>query len=91
VTNKPETDTETELINPELKQIATVQSAIPNIFLENDRFRDFIGFDLRFAYASAVDAHVIAQIAAAAPTEAATGVDLLESILNAAALVADGG
>lgn len=35
VTPKPETDTETELVHEELHQIATVETDVPNIFLES--------------------------------------------------------
>lgn len=90
-TDKPETDTETELVTEELKQIATVESGVPNIMLENRAFRDFIDFDLRFAYSSAVDAHVISQIAAAGPPGALPGSTDIEAILLAAELVAAAG
>lgn len=91
VTNKPETGTETELVNEPLKQIATVESGIPNIMLESSAFRQFIEFDLRFAFSEAIDYHVAAQIAAATPAAGAEGENILEAVVNAAEEVASNG
>ena len=91
VTPKPETDSTAEILNEPLRQIATVSSGVPNIMLESLSFRSWIDSDLRFAYSSAVHAHVIAQIAAANPVPAAAGDDFLESILLAAEEVAAAG
>jgi hypothetical protein len=92
VSTKPETDTETELVTEELKQIATVESGVPNIMLENAAFRDWIGFDLRLAYASAIDAHVIGEIEAAAPPFiTGTSGALLEELAEAAESVSAAG
>jgi hypothetical protein len=88
---KPETATQAELLNVPLHQIATVESEVPNIMLESAALRGWIDEDLRLAFASGVDAHVLAQIEAASPATGGAGGDLLESILLAAAAVADAG
>jgi hypothetical protein len=88
---KPEVGTETELITEELHQIAGVESDTPNVFLESTAFRGWIDADLRFAYESALDHHVVTEIAGASPPVADGGQDVLEAVLNAAATVADQG
>jgi hypothetical protein len=88
---KPETDTTSELASEPLKQVATIESAVPNIMLESAAMRGWINDDLSFAYATAVDFHVTDQIETASPNTAASGADLLESILLAAEAVAAAG
>lgn len=90
-TPKPETDTETELVQLALHQIATVETGVPNICLENSKFREFIEFDLRYAFNEAIDYHVRAQIVAANPPEGTEGDNILESIVHAAEKVASAG
>jgi hypothetical protein len=85
---KPETATEAEVLNVPLHQIATVETGVPNIFLESAAFRSWINEDLTFAFNSAVDAHVIAQIVAQSPGSGGAGIDILEEIILAAEEVA---
>ena len=54
-TDKPETDTEAEVLAEQLKQIATVSSGIPNIMLESGEFRGFISTDLCLALSEGVE------------------------------------
>jgi hypothetical protein len=91
VTPKPEVATVTEVVTPSLHQIAAVETDVPNIMLESAAFAGWINTDLRFAYATAGDYHVVTQIAATTPTQAAARADLLEAIVNAAELVASAG
>ena len=91
VTTKPETATQTELVVEELHQIATVESGIPNIMLESDSFRGWINDDLSYAYASAIDYHIVAQIATANPNITTPGTNFLETIVAAAEAVASAG
>jgi hypothetical protein len=73
VSTKPETGTETELLTATVKQIATVESGIPNVLLEHSQFRSFIEQDVRLAYNEAVDYHVVTEILAANPSAATVG------------------
>ena len=91
VTTKPETATQTELVVEELHQIATIESGVPNIMLESDSFRGWINDDLSYAYASAVDYHIVAQIAVANPAVTPAGTNFLETIVAAAEVVASAG
>lgn len=85
---KSETASEAELVNEPLHQIATVETGVANIMLENARFRGWTDDDLTYAYTSA---HVTAQIAAATPPAGGGGSDHLEAILLAAETVAAAG
>lgn len=91
VTPKPEVDTEVELVAAELKQIAAVESGVPNILLESSEVRDFANTDLRLAFLEALDSHLAAQIRAANPPNAAPGADLLAGARAGIAAVQDEG
>lgn len=90
-TTKPSTSTETELVHEALKQIATINDGVKNIFLENQAFRSFIDQDLRQAYSEAVDFHVISEIQAALPQASDNGDNLIEAAVHAAEMVAAAG
>ena len=86
-TAKPVTSTELEATAVALKQVATINSGIPNVFLANEALRGFVNADLRLAYSRAVDAHILAQIAATTPTSGAYNAQLIVAILLAAEVV----
>lgn len=91
VTEKPETDTEAELVIEALHQIATISKEVPNIFLENQAFRGFIDADLRLAFSNALDKHILDAIAASTPQSGTGNALFIEAILHAAeAVAADG-
>ena len=70
---KPETDTEAELVNEALHQIATVSTGVANVMLENDAFRGWINVDLAQAFAEAIDHHITTKLAASTPTARGCG------------------
>ena len=83
VTAKPETNTVAEVVNPALKQIATVSTGTPNVLLANDNFRSWVNNDLTLAFRRAVDAHIVAQVTAASIPNGDGGLGPYESILYA--------
>lgn len=91
VTAKPQTDTAVEAVNVALKQVATISSGIPNVFLANEALRGYVNEDLRLAYSRAIDAHVLAQIAATTPASGTYNAQLLIAILSAAEVVTAAG
>ena len=84
---KPETDTTTEVVTEALKQVANVSTGTPNVLLESRAFRDFVETDLRLAFGDAMDAHVVAQLAAVNPPDAGPAVNLLEGARRAITLI----
>ena len=88
VTPKPELDMVVTVETTALHQIAVVVSTVPNVLLQGRMFASWIETDLRYAYSVALDTHVTDEIAAAGPTAAPAGLDILESILLAAETVA---
>ena len=86
-TAKPVTSTELEATSVALKQVATINSGIPNVFLANEALRGFVNADLRLAYSRAVDAHILATIAATTPASGAYNAQLIVAILLAAEVV----
>jgi hypothetical protein len=88
---KPEVNTEAELVNEPLRQIAVTTQGVPNIMLESASFRSWINTDLTFAYASAVNWHVADEFADASVPTGAPGEDNLEAVLFAAEAVAAAG
>ncbi len=83
VTPKPETNTVAEVVNPALKQIATVSTGTPNVLLANPNFRSWVNNDLTLAFRRAVDAHIVAQVTAASIPNGDGGLGPYESILYA--------
>ena len=83
MSDKPETSTVAEVVNPALKQIATVSTGTPNVLLANDNFRSWVNGDLTLAFRRAVDAHIVAQVAAASIPNGDGGLGPYESILYA--------
>ena len=67
VSEKPEVNTEAELVNEPLHQIAVTTQGVPNIMLESASFRSWINEDLTYAYRSAVDWHTLDEITDANP------------------------
>jgi hypothetical protein len=88
VTPKPELTTTVTVATEPLHQIAVVSTGIPNVLLQGAMLPSWTESDLRFAYSVALDSHVSDEIAAAGPTAAPAGADILESILLAAETVA---
>ena len=83
VSDKPETSTVAEVVNPALKQVATVRTGTPNVLLANDNFRSWVNGDLTLAFRRAVDAHIVSQVAAASIPNGDGGLGPYESILYA--------
>ena len=82
VTAKPETDSVLAIAATSLKQLATVQSAVPNVYLEQAAFNTVIEQDLRLALNDAYDKLVLDAIAAAGFQDPSTD-PLLVSIRKA--------
>jgi uncharacterized protein len=64
VTAKPETDSTVDDVVTSLKQVASIQTGIPNIYLEQPAFRTVIEQDLRYALDGGLDELVLDAIAA---------------------------
>jgi hypothetical protein len=89
--NKPETDTEAEVVAEELKQIASISSGTPNVLLANQGFRQWVNSDLVAAYRAALDYHIITELTAASITEGGGGTNAFEAILYAQEVVRSAG
>jgi len=63
VTNKPETGSTLTIVTTAMKQIASVQSAIPNVYLESATFNSIIEGDLRLALNDGLDSLILSAIA----------------------------
>jgi Escherichia/Staphylococcus phage prohead protease len=63
VTPKPETATTITVANLPLKQVAAVESGVPNVYLESDTVESIIGTDLRLAVNEGLDKLVLDAIA----------------------------
>jgi hypothetical protein len=93
VSDKPETDTASEVVPlPPLKQVANVSSGIPIILFSNDTLRQWIQGDVELAWRFAVDDMIVDAIGAAT-TASLTGspTNVFEEILHARATVAAAG
>ena len=64
VTAKPETSSTLDVVTTSLKQVATIQSNIPNIYLEQPAFNTVIENDLRLALNEGLDKLVLDAVAA---------------------------
>jgi hypothetical protein len=64
VTNKPETASTLTITSVPMKQVATVQSAIPNVYLESDAISRIVEQDLRLSLNDGLDSLVVAAFAA---------------------------
>jgi HK97 family phage prohead protease len=64
VTDKPEAASTLTLVAVAMKQVAAVQSGIPNVMLEQDQIESVIGQDLRLAINGGLDKLVLDAIAA---------------------------
>jgi hypothetical protein len=74
------------LATPSLKQFAVTISNVPSQLLESiDVFYSFLRSEMGYQLDLAVDAHVLAQVAAATPEHGKTGSDLISRVRNAIA------
>ena len=64
VTAKPEVAITITVANLPLKQVAAVESGVPNVYLEQDTIESIIGTDLRLAINEGLDKLVLDAIAA---------------------------
>jgi HK97 family phage prohead protease len=64
VTNKPETGSTLTIVTTPLNQVVTVQSGVPNIYLEQAAFNTTVENDLRLALSDGLDKLVIDKFAA---------------------------
>lgn len=64
VTNKPESGSTLTLAAVPMKQVATVQSGVPNVMLEQDQIESVIGQHLRLAINEGLDKLILDAIAA---------------------------
>jgi len=63
VTNKPETGSTLTIVSTAMKQVATVQSGIPNVYLESSAFNTIVESDLRLALNDGLDKLILDAIA----------------------------
>jgi len=63
VTNKPEAASTLTLVATAMKQLAAVQTGVPNVMLENDRIESVIGTDLRLSINEGLDKLILDAIA----------------------------
>ncbi len=63
VTNKPETGSTLTIVTTPMKQVATVQSGIPNVYLQSATFNSIIEGDLRLALNDGLDQLILTAIA----------------------------
>ena len=63
-TRKPETDSAVDIRSVALKQVATISSGIPSVYLEQPGFDSIIEADLRLALNAALDGLALAAVAA---------------------------
>jgi hypothetical protein len=64
VTNKPETASTVSIGTTALKQVATVQSGIPNVYMESQAITSIVEQDLRLSLNDGLDSLVVAAFAA---------------------------
>ena len=62
-TNKPETGSTLTIVTTAMKQVATVQSGIPNVYLESSSFNTIVESDLRLALNDGLDKLILDAIA----------------------------
>ena len=88
VTEKPSTNTVSELLSVPVSQIATISKGVPNVLLANTGFRGWVGADLSLAYRNAVDTHVVGEITTSVTTVySGSPANVYEETLFAAAAV----
>lgn len=64
VTNKPEAASTITVVATAMKQLAAVQTGVPNVMLEQDRIESVIGVDLRLSINEGLDKLILDAIAA---------------------------
>jgi hypothetical protein len=85
-TGKAELDVSIEAVSDDLRQMAVVISDVPNALLEAEgTLRGFLASEMALQLDQALDAHVLAAIAAANPTAGNTGATLPERLRHAKA------
>ena len=62
-TNKPETGSTLTIVTTAMKQVATVQSGVPNVYLESSSFNTIVESDLRLALNDGLDKLILDAIA----------------------------
>jgi uncharacterized protein len=62
VTDKPETDSTLDLVTVTLNQVASVQTGVPNVYLEQPAFNSVIENDLRLAVNDGLDSLVLTEL-----------------------------
>lgn len=83
---------ETELVTPSLKQVAIVTPEIPDRFLQAvDTAAAWLRNEMDYQLNLAIDAHLLAQIAAASPTKGKSGTTNIERARNAVAAMRNAG
>jgi HK97 family phage prohead protease len=88
--DKPEAGSTLDVVTVPMKQIAAVQSGIPNVFLEQDQLRSIVGQDLRLALNEALDQLVLDALATAGFQDPASD-PLLVSIRKAITTIQSSG
>ncbi|MBA3737326.1 MAG: hypothetical protein H0W97_02035 [Actinobacteria bacterium] len=74
------------LVNEALKEQAVIIDAVPNAVMESvDMLRQFLESEGKFQLNKSLDAHVMAQIVAAAPPFGTTGTTLIDKVRNGVA------
>jgi hypothetical protein len=63
VTNKPETGSTLSIVTTAMRQVATVQSGIPNVYLESSALASIVETDLRLALNEGLDKLVLDAVA----------------------------
>jgi hypothetical protein len=64
VTNEPETASTVSIVTTAMKQVATVQSGIPNVYLESQAISTIVEQDLRLSLNDGLDSLAVAAFAA---------------------------
>jgi HK97 family phage prohead protease len=82
VTAKPEVASTITVTNLALKQVAAIESGIPNVYLENDTIKSIVGQDLRLAVNEGLDKLVLDALAVSGFQTPGTD-NILVSVRNA--------
>jgi hypothetical protein len=86
--SKPETSTQSQVVNLPLSQVATVSTAIPEILFANEGFAGWVRNDVELAWRFAIDSMVVDAITAAMPPSAPPGTNDYETLLAAVEAIA---
>jgi hypothetical protein len=84
--SQAELDVTVELATEEARQVAVLIKEAPGAILDSiSTMTAFLQTEMRFQVDTAIDAHVLAQIAAEVPDAGSSGADLIEQVRNAIA------